>query len=143
MVPINYLAVLASTVIMMVLGGLWYGPIFGRPWIALMGFDPQKVAQMQAKGASAMWKSYALMALGALIMSFVLAHAVIFANAYLGTSGISGGLMVGFLNWLGFIAPVSLGTVLWEGKSWKLWFLNTGYYLVGLLIIGVLLSVWA
>jgi len=142
MVPINYLAVLVSTALMMILGGLWYGPIFGKQWIGLMGFDPKKVAEMQAVGMSGMWKNYSMMALGALIMSFILAHAVIFANAYLGTSGIEGGLMTGFMSWIGFIAPVTLGTVLWEGKPWKLWVINTLYYLVGLLIVGALLSVW-
>ena len=142
MVPVNYWAVLASGVVMMVLGGLWYGPLFGKQWIALMGFDPERVRDMQAKGMQAMWKSYALMALGALLMSFVLSHALIFASTYLGTTGISAGLQVGFWNWLGFIVPVSLGAVLWEGKSWKLWALNAGYYLVGLLLVGVLLSVW-
>jgi hypothetical protein len=142
MVPVNYLAVFASMVVMMVLGSLWYGPLFGKPWIALMGIDPQKASNMQAQGMGAMWKSYALMALGALAMSFVLAHLIIFANAYLGTSGVSGGLQGGFWSWLGFVVPVSLGTVLWEGKSWKLWCINAGYYLVGLLLIGVLLAVW-
>jgi hypothetical protein len=82
------------------------------------------------------------MALGALAMSFVLAHAVIYAESYLGTSGIWGGVQAGFWNWLGFVAPVTLGTVLWEGKPWKLWFINVGYYFVGLPVIGVLLSIW-
>ncbi len=142
MVPVNYLAVLASAVFMMVLGGLWYGPLFGKKWIALMGFDQQKVADMQAQGMGAMWKSYALMALGALIMSYVLAHGLIFGNAYLGTSGVSGGLQGAFWYWLGFVVPVSMGSVLWEGKSWTLWTINAGYYLVGMLIIGSILSVW-
>jgi hypothetical protein len=143
MVPINYLAVLVSAIVMAVLGSLWYGPLFGKQWITLMDFDPKKVGEVQKAGIGAMWKSYATMALGSLVASFVLAHFVIFANAYMGSSGVTGGLTTGFWTWLGFIAPVTLGTVLWEGKSWKLWTLNTGYYLVGLLIIGALLSSWA
>jgi len=142
MVPINYLAVLVSTVVMIVLGSLWYGPLFGKKWIALMGFDMNKVQEMQAKGMGAMWKSYALMGLGALIMSFVLANSISFTKIVLGTTGMAAGMQAAFWNWLGFIVPVSLGTVLWEGKPWKLWFLNAGYYLVGLLLIGTLLAVW-
>lgn len=140
MVPINYLAVLASAVVMMVLGGLWYGPLFGKQWLALMGWSE---AEIEAKKAKGMGQSYALMALSALVLSFVMAHTLVFASAYLNESGISAGLQTGFWNWLGFVVPVSLGTVLWEGKSWKLWMLNAGYYLVGLLLIGVLLSLWA
>ena len=141
-VPINYLAVLASGVAAMILGSLWYGPLFGKQWIALMGFDQQKVAEMQAKGMQAMWKNYALMFVGALIMAYVLAHGLVFGNAYLGTGGISGGLQGAFWYWLGFIAPVTLGVVLWDGKPWKLWFLNAGYYLVLLLVMSIILSLW-
>ena len=139
MVPINYLAVLASTVIMMALGFLWYGPIFGKQWMVLMGFTTESIEAAKAKG---MTKSFALMALGALFMSFVLAHSLIFASAYLNISGIGAGLQAGFWSWLGFIVPVSLGSVLWDGKPWKLWFINAGYYLVGLLLIGTLLALW-
>jgi|SRR3989344_51203 len=141
-VPINYLAVLASGVAAMILGSLWYGPLFGKQWIALMGFDQQKVAEMQAKGMQAMWKNYALMFVGALIMAYVLAHGLVFGNAYLGTGGISGGLQGAFWYWLGFIAPVTLGVILWDGKPWKLWFLNAGYYLALLLVMSVILALW-
>ena len=141
-VPINYLAVLASGVAAMILGSLWYGPLFGKQWIALMGFDQQTVAEMQAKGMQAMWKNYALMFVGALIMAYVLAHGLVFGNAYLGTGGISGGLQGAFWYWLGFIAPVTLGVILWDGKPWKLWFLNAGYYLALLLVMSVILALW-
>lgn len=37
----------------------------------------------------------------------------------------------------------SYGVVLWEGKSWKLWFLNNAYHLVVLTVMGVILALWA
>lgn len=138
--PINYLAVVIAAVASMVLGFLWYGPLFGKQWAKLMGWSEKDMATMKAKGG--MGKLYFIQALGSLIMSYVLAHALIFAGKYTNTSGISAGLMVGFFNWLGFIAPVTLGSVLWEGKSWKLWFLNNAYYLVTLSVMGVILSYW-
>ncbi len=107
-VPINYLAVLVAAIVNMVLGALWYGPLFGKVWAELSGITGEKMAQMKAKG---MGKSYAVMMVGSLLMSYILAHAMIFANAYLQTGGIMGGLMVGILNWLGFIAPVTVGMV--------------------------------
>jgi hypothetical protein len=82
------------------------------------------------------------MFVGSLLMSYVLANELVFSGAFMQTSGVTVGLMGGFFNWLGFVAPVSLGTVLWDGKSWKLWFINSGYYLVSLLLMGSLLSVW-
>jgi len=77
-----------------------------------------------------------------LIMAYVLVHSLIFAQSYLQISGVSAGLMAGFWSWLGFVAPVTTGMVLWEGKSWKLWILTSGYYLVALLVMGLLLSYW-
>lgn len=140
MIPVNYWAIAASAVFMIVLGAIWYGPLFGRQWATLMGLKmPEKVDDTVKR---AMMKSYTLMGVGALFMSAVLAHSIVFGEAYLKVSGVSAGLQAGFWNWLGFIAPLTLGPVLWEGKPWKLWFINAGYYFVGLLAIGVLLATW-
>lgn len=144
MVPVNFLAVLAAAVAQIILGFLWYGPLFGKTWAALMGWTPEAMTAMKndPQAKKKMTRSYIIMAIGSLLMSYVLAHAIIFAGSYLNASGVSAGLMGGFWNWLGFIVPVTVGTVLWEGKSWKLWFLNASYYLVGLLIMGMILALW-
>ena len=142
-VPINYLAVLAATISSMIVGYVWYGPLFGKSWMAAMGIDSMRMeqmkAEMKAKGAG---KSYALMFVGSLVMAFVLAHALVFASAYLHASGISAGLTAGFWNWLGFIAPVLFGSVLWEQKPMKLYYINVGYYLVTLCVMGMILAAW-
>jgi len=138
MVPINLWAVLVAAIASMILGFLWYGPIFGKQWMAMMGLTKESMANMKMSAN----KAYALGFAGSIIMAYVLAHALAFANAYLGTEGIYAGVMVGFWNWLGFIAPVTLGIVLWENKPWKLWILNSGYYIVSLIVMGVILALW-
>ena len=85
---------------------------------------------------------YGIQAVGALLMAFVMSHAFIFASTYLQTSGIAAGLQAGFWNWLGFIAPVTVGMVLWEGKPWKLWMIVAGYWLVTMCTMGVILALW-
>lgn len=137
MVPVNYMAVFAAAVASMILGFLWYGPFLGKMWIKESGFSKEKIEAAKKKG---MAMSYGLMFLGSLFMAFVLSHALVFAQTYMKTSGISSGLTTGFWNWLGFVAPVTLGSVLWEGKSWKLWCLNNGYYLLSLLTMGVIVA---
>lgn len=137
-IPINYLAVLVATVVGMAIGFLWYGPLFGKKWMKLMGISREKMETMKKKG---MGKTIALNALATLIMSFVLDHSLIFASSYLGVNGWMAGVQAGFWNWLGFIAPVTLSAVLWEGRSWKLWILNNGHYLVALVAMGVVLAV--
>jgi hypothetical protein len=144
MVPVNYLAVLISAILAMGLGYLWYGKLFRKGWEELMGWTPERVAELQAKAkANGMAVQYGIQAIGALLMAFVLAHAIIFAGAYLTLPGISAGLITGFMSWLGFVAPVSLGMVLWDGKPWKLWAINSGYYLVSLLLMGLILGWWS
>jgi hypothetical protein len=142
MVPINYWAVIVAAIVNVVLGFLWYGPFFGKQWIALMNLSKEQMDAAKAKG---MGKSYALTTIGSLVMSYVLAYVFLAVNPYFAVAGILGvaaGLTAGALIWLGFVAPVTLGPVLWDGKPWKLWFLNAGYYLVTLLIMGVVFAVW-
>jgi len=137
-VDINYLAVLVCGVVSMILGALWYGPLFSKQWVALSGMTPEKMEE----GKKKMTSGYLVTFIGALVMAYVLAHTLVFAQSYMEVEGISSGLSTGFWMWLGFIAPVTLGSVLWEGKSWKLYFINNGYNLILLLIMGSILAVW-
>jgi hypothetical protein len=138
-VPVNYAAVLVCAVVSMGIGYLWYGPFFGKPWMKEMGFKKESMDAAMKKG---MGKTYGMMFAGSILMAWVLAHALIFSAAYMGLTGVSSGLITGFFNWLGFVVPVSLGSVLWDGKSWKLYGINTGYYLVTLLAMSTILAVW-
>ncbi|MBX4200934.1 DUF1761 domain-containing protein [Candidatus Parcubacteria bacterium] len=139
-VYVNYLAVVVAAVANMALGFVWYGPLFGKKWMSLMGKTSADIDAQKTK--SPMWKGYAIAFAGSLVMAFVLSHFLTFASFYTDSSGIAAGLMVGFWSWLGFVAPVTLGSVLWEGKSWNLWILVNGYYLVSALIMGSILALW-
>jgi hypothetical protein len=141
MIPVNYLAIGACGVLAMIIGFLWYGPLFGKKWATLMGWGdmtPEQLAEKQKQARS----SYAITFVASLVSAYVLAHALIFASAYLNASGVTAGLAAGFWNWLGFVMPVTLGSVLWDSKPWSLWFINAGYWLVQLLAMGVLLALW-
>lgn len=140
MVSVNYLAVVVAALLSMVLGSLWYGPLFGKPWMKMMGLNKEKLSKMSS---SEMGKLYGIQFIGSLVMAYVLTHSIAFASEYLGISGVNAGIQGGFYNWLGFVAPVTLTTVLWEGKPWKLWLLNNGYYLTLLVMMSVVLSVWS
>lgn len=141
-VSINYLAVLACGISAMVLGFLWYGPLFGKAWMKEMGMTMPSKEEMKAMQGK-MTKSYVLMFIGALVMAYVLAHSLTFAGAYLNDMSVSGALMGGFWNWLGFAAPVLMGAVLWEKKTWRWFSITAGYYLVLLLVMGAILTSWS
>ncbi len=123
----------------MALGFLWFGPLFGKKWAEYSSMTPERMAEAMAKG---MTLNYIIQAVGALLMAYVLAHGIIFGNTYLNMSGAGAGMQGAFWFWLGFVVPVSLGSVLWEGKPWGYWFITAGYYLVTLLVMGAILGAW-
>lgn len=138
-VPINYGAVVAAAAASILLGFLWYGPLFGKPWMKLMGFTQEHMTKQKEKGMAG---TFVLMIIGSLVMAYVLAFSLMFASTYMKVSGVQAGLMAGFWNWLGFIAPVLMGAQLWEGKPWKLFYIGASYYLVSLCVMGVILATW-
>lgn len=142
MVPINYLAVLVCAVVSMVIGFLWFGPLFGKKWMTLSGMNPDMMKNPTPEMKRNMYRGYAIQFVLALVMAFGLAHTLVFASSYLHMSGISAGLQGGFWSWLSFVVPTTIGMVLWEGKPWKLWIIIVSAWLVTLLVMGSILAVW-
>jgi hypothetical protein len=132
---INYPAIVAAAVINMVIGTLWFGPLFGKAWMKMVGFTKEDM--QKAKGAG-MAKTYIAALAGALVMAYVLAHFVQVG----GPATASTGAMIGFWAWLGFVATTVLGPVLWEKKSVNWYLLTVSYYLVILVVNGALLAAW-
>jgi hypothetical protein len=135
---INPWAVLVAAVATMVIGFLWYSPIlFARPWMRLMGCDPDdkaKLAEMQ-KGAG---KLYGITFVATLVSAVVLAKIIDLTSV----NTVLYGMKVGFAVWLGFVAPVQLTGTLFSKQPTKLFLINTGYQLVCYLAMGAILATW-
>jgi hypothetical protein len=94
--------------------------------------------------------SMTLMVLGSFLMMFVFAHTnMVYEDAFRneasdGDAGydltVADALIGAVFTWLGFIVPVSLNQVAFENKRWSTFAVNTGYYLVALLVAGLLLA---
>ncbi len=128
----NYLAILVAAIANYIIATIWYAVIFSKVWKKLTGITDMKPAPM----------NIVLVLIGSFVLSFILFHSIVFGNAYFKISGISGGLMGGFFGWLGYIAPVTLCTKLYEKKPWGLWLLDNAFWLISLLVMGVILSLW-
>jgi hypothetical protein len=131
------LPVVISVVASMILGFLWYGPFFGKIWMRYMGITPKRAEEYKKSGKS-MASSYVLMIITTAISVTVL-------GMLLGATGGTGtwdGIKMGILAWVGFIATFSMGSVLWEGKPWGLWFLNNSYSFLNFVISGAILGTW-
>ncbi|MDD5069000.1 MAG: DUF1761 domain-containing protein [Candidatus Pacebacteria bacterium] len=133
---INYWAVLVSAVASMVVGSIWYGPLFGKKYMQAMGMDSWSPEQRE-KMKKSMTLSYVGQFVASLVMFFVLAW-------YIGTSihtGLYGGVENAFGVWIGFVVPLKLGDVLWGGKKSLFW-IGIGGMLVTLLVAGAIIGVW-
>jgi Protein of unknown function (DUF1761) len=130
---LNHWALLVSALILWFLGAIWYSPVlFAKPWLALLKIDPSKTnSKTMVPGMIASF-------IGDLIVSLVLAHIVYWSGA----DSCGWGVFIGFLVWLGFFAAPNLPQGIYEGRPFKLFAINNGYWLVGLMIVGALLAVW-
>ena len=131
---VNLLAVLVAAVANFIIGMLWYGPLFGKYWIKMMGWTTK---QCEAKKKE-MAKPAIVGFISGLVMSFVLANIIKFSGAVT----LLEGLGIGFLAWIGFVAAIMLGSVLWEGRDVKLYILNVLCYLVSFLVMSAIFVLW-
>lgn len=135
-VTLNYWAILVSGIVSMVLGAVWYSPpIFGNLWMKLSGMSHEQLEHSKKKGMAV---SYLVAFIALLVTAYVLAHYV----NYAGAKTFQDGLWAGFWPWLGFVAPITIGMVLWENKPLSLWVLHNVHHLISLLIMGVILTMW-
>ena len=135
-VVVNFWAILVSAVASMVIGSVWYGPLFGKMFMREMGMDqwsPEKQAEMK----KSMMLTYVWQFIASLVMFYVLARIM----ALVGWVGAVGGLHAAFWLWIGFIVPLALGNALWGGKM-KLFWLSIGNTLLTLLAAGLIIGAW-
>jgi len=131
---INYLAVLVAAIASFVIGMIWYGPLFGKAWMKLMNFTPKSIKSMKMSPTRSMLFGF----IAALVTAYVLSHFV----DYLEVTTFAGAAQLAFWFWLGLVAPVQLGSYLWEGKPIKLFVLNTLHNLVSLIVMTAIVAVW-
>ena len=129
---INYLAVLLAAVVYMIVGSLWYSPLlFAKPWMKLLGISKDKMGNPDS-----LPKLLIISFVCGLVMAYVLSHVI---NAFQATNAVDGA-MGGFWMWLGFVATYGLVNTLYAGKPLKLFYIDTGYYLVSLVLMGMVIA---
>jgi len=133
-VNVNLIAVLVSAIAAQIIGAMWYSPVlFGKAWMKLVGYTKKDLDAAKKKG---MGKSYLFSFIGAFLMAEVFAYAFAYAD---GSTSVDG-IILGFWLWLGLIMPVNLSPVLWTNSSMKLFYIETGYYLVTIMVIGIIIG---
>jgi hypothetical protein len=128
---VNWLAVIVATAVAFFLGGLWYSKsMFGVAWMQEVGLSEQEIAETNLRSAL----------IGTALLQFIAASAL---AVFLGPGstwliGLQSGLIVGIC-WL----ATSYGiTYLFERRSFRLFRINAGYYVVVFAITATIIGAW-
>jgi surface polysaccharide O-acyltransferase-like enzyme len=128
----NYPAVVVAAIAYWILGGVWYGVLFSKPWMAL-----EHVTTEQRQAASQVLP-YIVSFLLELLIAYSLAQLCIWRNANTASRGAS----VGVLLWIGFVGPITFMTNMFEMRPKTLFAINEFYPLAGLVLMGAILGGW-
>lgn len=127
--PANWLGIVAAAALGFVVGGLWYGPVFGKAWAAARGLTAEQMA------GSNMPLIFGLVALLNLFSSFILDHVL----ATYGTPDLNLSMMISGGLALGFILPAMAVNYLFSRLSLKLYAIDAAYWLLVYTLMGAVL----
>lgn len=127
---INWLAVLVAAVLFMIIGMFWYSPAaFGNQWMKLVGKTKKDIRSANSV------PMYIGSFLVALVLSYVLAEFLLVTSSVTLAEAIS----TAFWAWVGFTATFGLSNMMFQGKPPQLFAIDSGYYLVSMLLMAVIL----
>lgn len=141
MSTINWLAVLVAGISAFVLGGVWYSPaLFGKAWMS----ENKMTVEDVKKGNAA--KIYGWAFILSLIMAANLAMYLADAPATcpaecVQKTDITWGTIAGFLSGLWPFCGIAI-VGLFEHRSARYIFINGGYILVALTLMGAIIGLW-
>jgi fluoride ion exporter CrcB/FEX len=128
---INWLAVIVAGISSFIVGGIWYArPVFGNAWM-----KENQLTEEQIKSGNK-GKIFGFTFLFSVLMAFIL-------GLFLHKPDVSLhlGMMTGFHAGLLTFSAIAIHS-LFELKSWKLIFINGGYSVIALTLMGAILGVW-
>lgn len=135
---INYFAVVVGAVLSMAIGALWYGPLFGKKWMQIVGVNPDDLEARKKMQKNAM-PLYLVQFVLTLFQALVLAHLIADTTRV-------GGLERALWIWGAFVIPTLAGAVMWtneQGKmKWARFLIQGGYQLTIFIVFGLLLQFW-
>jgi hypothetical protein len=128
---INWMAVLAAAVVTFVLGGVWYGPLFGRVWRTAEGqAEPQP--ERQKHPAIVYGLSFVLMLIAAAVLAIALEP----------DPTIPRSVVVGVVVGVGWVATSFGVNYLFAGRRLALFAVDAGYNVVLFALMGLIIGLF-
>lgn len=127
----NYIGVLVAAAGSFFVGFMWFGPLFGKKWMSLMNFTQAHIEEGKRKGMAKPMILTGIFALLGAYVFFTVAES-------LGLSGLPDALCLALAAWVGFSLPIFMNTLLWEGRSLELFWLNALHNLATLVLSAII-----
>ncbi|MEW6194184.1 MAG: DUF1761 domain-containing protein [Bacteroidota bacterium] len=132
--PINYWAILVCGLISLGIGALWYSPmLLGKVWV-----DSLDKSEEELKRDFKPIKVYSISFVAQVTMAYILARILSYINATTPEEGIR----IAFMIWLGFTATTMTVNMLFEGKKFKHFLVDSGYNFIVIILYGMILGIW-
>lgn len=127
---INWIGVLAATVSAFLIGGIWYGPVFGQSWMNEMNLTEEQLSDRNMKVVFG----------GATLLTLI---ATINLAMFIGPEvDLVFSTMAGFFAGFGWVSTFVGILYLFGKKSLKLFFIDAGYCTITLTLIGFILGLF-
>jgi len=132
--PIQFqiLPILASFIFAMLLGSVWFGPLFGKAWMAEVGYTKEDIDKKDCKPVMF------LMLLLSIISLFALAAILSFTAA----KTVPDALIVAVVIGLGICATGAATNAVYENRSLKYIAITQGYNILNLSVAAIIITLW-
>ena len=131
---INWLAVIVAGLAAFAVGGIWYSrPLFGNAWMVDSNLSEEQIKQGN-KG-----KIFGFTLIFSLLMAFNLA--MFLTDSPCHKTDLAWGATAGFLAGIWTLCAIAIHS-LFELKSWRHIFINGGYSIVSLTLMGLIIGAW-
>jgi hypothetical protein len=130
---LNWLAIIVAAIAYFALGGIWYAtPVFGKAWQRAGGTEPPE------------GRPSAKYYVGPLVTCFIATIATSWLAFSTASNTVGEGIVLGIVVAVGYALTLTVLSGLFEPKpepgTWMA--ISGGYHLVGLIIVGIIVSVW-
>lgn len=129
---LNYLAIVISSVIYFGLGAVWFGPLFGKQWLRLVGLS---LTEEDKKNALFMFAKTFLLDL---FITVCTAFILVLAKSETVADALTISAIIGF----GFVIAPFLGNYMYAKRSMSLFFIEGFYHVFCIVIVSIILTMW-
>lgn len=145
MPEVNWLAIIVAALIPMIMGAIYYGPLFGKTWMSSLGYTKE---DFEGRNEPLI---YGLALLMALLVSMSLKMTTELVHKDVNSAGelifgsfhtFGHGALHGAMTAMTLVVPVIISLSLFQKNTAKNILINAGFWIICFAIMGGILDMW-